>query len=156
MMPEIIHETVVAGRPQQVVVALTTAEGLAAFYTDQVRAQPSELWFGFISSTAAGGRRKASSARALSSGRKSSTGSTATSRRSRRPLLPPGRLSAGHCPKRMMFTIPTRPGMRDPAVAAYRVDDRSGGTPHHRPRTSLSCDSARSRSRCRFTRTTFR
>ncbi len=49
-MPEIIHETVVAGDPQEVVVALTTAEGLAAFYTDQVRAQPtagSELWFGF-------------------------------------------------------------------------------------------------------------
>ncbi len=49
-MAEIIHETTVPGDPGQVRVALTTATGLAGFYTDQVHADPtpdSQVWFGF-------------------------------------------------------------------------------------------------------------
>src|SRR5512135_921506 len=49
-MAQITHETVVCGDPGQVRTALTTAAGLAGFYTDQVHAEPtagSELWFGF-------------------------------------------------------------------------------------------------------------
>jgi len=49
-MPDIIHQlTVPADRPA-VRAALTTQEGLAAFWTDQARAEPtvgSEAWFGF-------------------------------------------------------------------------------------------------------------
>ena len=49
-MVEIIHEITVSGDPGQVRAALTTATGLAGFYTDQVHADPtagSEVWFGF-------------------------------------------------------------------------------------------------------------
>jgi uncharacterized protein YndB with AHSA1/START domain len=50
MMPEIIHQLTVAAPPSQVRDAITTAEGLGEFWTDQVRAEPkvgSEAWFGF-------------------------------------------------------------------------------------------------------------
>jgi uncharacterized protein YndB with AHSA1/START domain len=49
-MAEILHETSVAADPATVREALTTSEGLAGFWTDQVRANPdvgSEAWFGF-------------------------------------------------------------------------------------------------------------
>lgn len=49
-MPEIVHETVVSADPAEVGAALTTAEGLAGFYTDQVHAEPkagTQVWFGF-------------------------------------------------------------------------------------------------------------
>ena len=157
MMPEIIHETVVAGRPHQVVVALTTAEGLTAFYTDQVRAQPtagSELWFGFISSTAAGGRRTASSARALSSGRKSSTGSTATSRPASPTPSSARTPERGPLPQADDVYVPTRPrDLRTRAVLpADRVDDRIQRVPGDGPEQSFPVTPADRRSRCRFTR----
>lgn len=47
---DILHETAVPAAPDAVIETLTTEEGLAAFWTDQVRAVPeegSEAWFGF-------------------------------------------------------------------------------------------------------------
>jgi len=49
-MPDIIHQTTVKADPATVRGAVTTRDGLAAFWTDQVRAEPkvgSEAWFGF-------------------------------------------------------------------------------------------------------------
>jgi uncharacterized protein YndB with AHSA1/START domain len=49
-MSEILHATVVAADPAAVRTAVTTSDGLAGFWTDQVRAEPvvgTEAWFGF-------------------------------------------------------------------------------------------------------------
>jgi hypothetical protein len=49
-MPDIIHELHVGAAPAAVRATLTTGDGLAAFWTDQTRAEPavgSQAWFAF-------------------------------------------------------------------------------------------------------------
>jgi len=49
-MPDIVHQLTIATDARAIRTAVTTEDGLAAFWTDQVRAEPtvgSKAWFGF-------------------------------------------------------------------------------------------------------------